>query len=217
MAAPSIPVKYSLAIFDSDGTLANTLPWMRVAYNEAAGRYGLKQVTAESEEHIRDLHGKELLEALRIPLWKLPRIITDLRKRMTDIIDRFELFPGIEESLRALVEGGMRIAIVSSNSRENVERILGPVTSKLISYFDCGASLFGKASKIRRLFRKTGLPNAIYIGDEVRDAEAARQAGVAFGAVSWGHHRMEILSKQQPDECFTSVADLPARLLTAAR
>jgi phosphoglycolate phosphatase len=206
-------VKYSLAIFDSDGTLADTLPWMRVAYNEAANRYGLKRVSAEDEEHVRNLHGKELLNALHIPLWKLPRIIADLRKRMTDIIDRFETFPGIAESLQTLVDGGVQVAIVSSNSRENVERILGPETLKLVSYFDCGASLFGKASKIRRLVRKSGRPNAIYIGDEVRDAEAARQAGVAFGAVSWGHHRMAILAQQKPDECFESVEELCTRML----
>jgi len=29
-------VKYRLAIFDSDGTLADTLPWMRSIFNELA-------------------------------------------------------------------------------------------------------------------------------------------------------------------------------------
>lgn len=38
-----------------------------------------------------------------------------------------------------------------------------------------------------------GAPEAIYVGDEVRDAEAAREARVDFGAVGWGQHSPEAL------------------------
>jgi phosphoglycolate phosphatase len=206
-------MKYPLVIFDSDGTLADTLSWMRGVFNEIAGQHGLKSVTEERYAQIRDLHGRELLKALGLPLWKLPRLIRDVRARMEKSANQFSVYPGIAESLQRLAAGGARLAIVSSNSRRNVERVLGPATGALIHHYDCGASMFGKATKVRRVVRKSGLVDAIYIGDEIRDAEAAREAGVAFGAVAWGHHRIEILREQNPDELFVTPFEIAERLL----
>ena len=73
--------------------------------------------------------------------------------------------------------------------------------------------MFGKASKIRRVARKMGTAHAIYIGDEVRDAEAARAADVAFGAVAWGQNRMELLQDQDPEECFHTPAEIAQKLI----
>jgi phosphoglycolate phosphatase len=84
----------------------------------------------------------------------------------------------------------------------------------LIHHYDCGASIFGKASKIKAVVRRSGTDprNAIYIGDEVRDAEAARKAGIAFGAVSWGLHRVETLLAQDPQELFGTPSELAEKL-----
>ena len=52
----------------------------------------------------------------------------------------------------------------------------------------------------------------IYIGDEIRDAEAAGETGIAFGAVTWGQHRPKILRRQNPAEIFTTVQEIATRL-----
>jgi phosphoglycolate phosphatase len=52
----------------------------------------------------------------------------------------------------------------------------------------------------------------IYIGDEIRDAEAARAASVAFGAVTWGQHSVDALRAQNPDEFFNRVEEITNRL-----
>lgn len=205
-------MKYQLAIFDCDGTLADTLPWMRSIFNEVAATHGLRSVSPEEDEQLRLLQGRELLKALGLPLWKLPRVTRDFRGRMAAHKGQFELFPGIAESLRRVASAGIRLAIVSSNCRQNVERVLSPQVCGLIHDFDCGASMFGKASKVRRVVGKSGLKRAIYIGDEVRDAEGAREAGVAFGAVAWGHHPMAILQQQAPEECFSTPPEIGDRL-----
>jgi phosphoglycolate phosphatase len=49
-------MKYQLVIFDSDGTLADTLPWMRTVFNELALTHGFKQVDPEDHKRMRDLH-----------------------------------------------------------------------------------------------------------------------------------------------------------------
>ncbi|HYV30928.1 MAG TPA: HAD hydrolase-like protein, partial [Candidatus Binatia bacterium] len=69
-------MKYRLAIFDSDGTLADTLPWMRSVFNELAEEHGFRRVEPHDYERFRDLHGTALLRELGLPLWKLPRVVS---------------------------------------------------------------------------------------------------------------------------------------------
>jgi phosphoglycolate phosphatase len=125
-------------------------------------------------------------------------------------IERIPLFPGIPEALVGLAAGGATLAIVTSNARNNVLRVLGPVIAPRISALECGVSLFGKANKLRRVLKRTGIPasQTLFVGDEIRDAEAARAAGVAFGAVGWGYTRLEALRAQAPVHVFERVEDL---------
>lgn len=165
-------------------------------------------------EAFRDLHGRELLKAVELPLWKVPQVMNDMRKRMAEEGAKLSLFEAIDDVLQRLSGAGLQIAIVSSNSRANVERILGPHNAKLINQFNCGASLFGKASKIKAVIRtsKVSAEETIYIGDEVRDAEAAREAGIAYGAVTWGQHREERLRRERPDHVFKAVEEIATKL-----
>ena len=207
-------MKYRLAIFDSDGTLADTLPWMRGIFNELAGEHGFRQIEPRDYERFRDLHGTALLRELGLPLWKLPRVANSMRRRMAEHTGTLSLFPGISDVLHRLAAGGVQLAIVSSNSRENVERVLGANNARLIGHFACGVSVLGKAARLRQVLRRSTVQRsqAIYIGDEIRDAEAAAKAGIAFGAVTWGHHRQEILCRQNPAEMFATVQEITEKL-----
>ena len=207
--------KYRLAIFDSDGTLADTLPWMRSIFNELAAEHGFRRVEPHEDQCFRDLHGVALLRELGLPLWKLPRVVSSLRRRMAEHSGQLSLFPGISDALGRLAANGVQLAIVSSNSRENVERVLGVDNARLIAHFACGASMFGKAARLRQALRQCSVqpPEAIYIGDEIRDGEAAARAGIAFGAVTWGQHRAEILCAQKPARIFTTVREIGDKLV----
>ena len=207
-------MKYRLIIFDSDGTLADTLPWMRSQFNELAEAHGFRRVEPHEHERFRHLHGGALLRELGLPLWKLPRVVSAMRRRMAEHPGEFATFPGIRAALVRLVAGGAQLAIVSSNSRENVERVLGAEDAARITHWACGVSLLGKAAKLRQVVRQSGGPStgAIYIGDEIRDAEAAAKAGVAFGAVTWGQHGAEALGAQQPAEIFATVQEMVEKL-----
>jgi phosphoglycolate phosphatase len=54
----------------------------------------------------------------------------------------------------------------------------------------------------------TAARDSIYIGDELRDAEAARRTGVAFGAVTWGFAAPEALRAEAPDATFSTFDDI---------
>jgi phosphoglycolate phosphatase len=49
---------------------------------------------------------------------------------------------------------------------------------------------------------------AIYIGDEIRDAHAARKVGIQFGAVAWGYTEFQALTRMRPEAAFGNPADL---------
>jgi phosphoglycolate phosphatase len=217
VTAKLLVLKYRLAIFDSDGTLADTLPWMRNVFNELADEYHFRRVAPEEFGRYRDLHGKALLDTMQLPLWKLPIIVRAMRKRMALYDGELHPFPGVPGMLRELRDGGIEVAIVSSNARCNVERILGPENTALVNQFSCGVSMFGKAVKLKQLIARSDVSphEAIYIGDEIRDGEAARKAGVTFGAVAWGQHSEAALRAQQPEHFFNSVPDIARVLLDA--
>lgn len=111
-----------------------------------------------------------------------------MREAMAQGLDGIPLFAGALPLLRALRTRGVACAIVSSNSRDNIARVLGAEGVALVDHFGCGAALFGKRALLRRDARAAGVPTSgiLCVGDEQRDAEAARAEAMDFVSVGWG-------------------------------
>lgn len=204
--------RYELLIFDFDGTLADSADWMIRTLNEVAGQFGLRQVSQDEIAMLRGRSNTEIVRYLGVPMWKLPRIAAEMQRRVAGDVHRFELFTGVDELLRSLDEADIRLAIVSSNSEDNVRRILGETNAKRIDSFECSASIFGKAHKLRTVMRRLQIDasRTLSIGDETRDLEAAREVGVASGAVCWGYATPEILARFAPTHTFATLSDIAA-------
>ena len=202
--------RYDLAIFDFDGTLADSAAWLRSRINQVAQRYSFRQVTDAELERLRGQPSAAIIRYLGVPAWKIPFIASHMRKLVGRDAHRIPLFDGVDALLSSLAQHGVAIAIASSNSEANVRRILGDANAGRISRFACGASLFGKAAKLETILRlqQVSPERTIAIGDEVRDLEAARKAGLAAGAVGWGYATIELLRAQQPDYLFSSVEEI---------
>jgi len=202
-------VTYQLAIFDFDGTLADSFPWFQRVLNDVARKFRFRPVewSKAETELLRAKSAREIMQYLQVARWKVPLISWHMRSLMCRDRDAIQLFPGIDRMLRGLSERGVALAVVSSNSEENVRHVLGPDCATLVGDYACRASIFGKAAKIRAVLRRSRVPAAaaIYIGDEVRDGEAAGQAGVAFAAVAWGYTRVETLAALTPALMLMSV------------
>jgi phosphoglycolate phosphatase len=209
-------MRYALAILDLDGTLADSLPWFRTHVNDVADRFGFRRVAEEDIGPLRRADPRAILARLRVPLWKVPLIARHMRRLKSAHLGEIPLFPGTGAMLRALKDAGMRLALVSSDMEENARAQLGLENARLFSDFACGASLFGKAAKFRRVVKSAGLApeRAIAIGDEVRDIEAARAAGIACGAVTWGYAAPETLRSLGPDLVFERMEDIAPSLLS---
>ncbi len=207
-------MKYDLAIFDFDGTLADTFPWAVSLYENLSEQFGLPRVKPSDYQRIRGLSVREMMQEFHIPARRLPVIGTFAKREMARNLDKLTLFDGIREALRALSMNGVRLAVVSSNDEHTIRTVLGPATAARFSHYECGVAVFGKAKKLRRTLRKTGVPApaAIYIGDEIRDVEAAYHAGIDFGAVAWGYNTRESLAARSPTLLFENVGDLVKKL-----
>lgn len=201
--------KYKLVIFDLDGTLLDSFPWFLSVVNDVAETHGFRRVAPDEVEAMRGKGSRELVEFLEVPFWKIPTIARDMRRMKTERLKDIPLFVGVDRMLRHFSEAGVVTAMVSSDHEENVRAALGDAT-QYIAHFACGASLFGKAVKYKAVLRRTGIPasDAISIGDEVRDGEAAQKAGIAFGAVSWGYATPAALAKTSPALTFASIDDI---------
>ncbi len=206
----SLNKNYSLIIFDFDGTLADSVSWAMTVISPVADKYDFKPVKAEDLERIRGYDPISVFNELGIPLYKVPVIASHLRKMMSGKAEQVVLHNGIKEVLEHLFEKGATIAVVSSNSLKNVRDIMGKENAALIDYLECGATFWGKRHKLSKVLEKSGFSpeEALYVGDEVRDLQAARKVRIAFGAVAWGFNRMDAFMKYNPDEIFRQIYDL---------
>ena len=204
---------YRLFIFDFDGTLSDSFPWFTVALNQVADELRFRRVQGHEVTALRKLPPRALMRHLDIPMWKVPIIGWRMRRLMARGLADISLFDGVHDGLRELRARGATVALVTSNSRANVERVLGPASAARIQHYECGASMFGKASRFRRVLRRSGVPAAetICIGDELRDLDAARQAGLDFGAVAWGFGEAETLRAAGSTALFRSFTEIVER------
>lgn len=200
---------YALAIFDLDGTLADSFPWFLRTINDVADRFEFRRVADADIEGLRHASTREILGHLEVPLWKLPAIARHARRLKAEAASEIPLFAGVEAMLRTLADNGVQLALVTSDSEANAREKLGDAAA-LFSHFDCAASLFGKPAKFRRVVKHAGvkLDQAIAIGDEVRDIEAARAVGMACGAVCWGYAAPAALRALGPDHVFERMDEI---------
>lgn len=211
-------INYKLFIFDFDGTLADTLPWMLGAANVLAKQYNFKQIEENEIPRLRKLDTHEVLKQLNIPAWKLPFIARQGKKLLSENLEQVQLFSTTRTLLKNLKDSGADIAIVSSNSTKNIKNILGKETLNSIAYVECGVSMFGKAKKINKVIKKMNhqKQHSIYIGDEIRDAKAANKIGVDFGAVSWGANTLEAFKKVDTRFEFYDMSEITLKCNAAA-
>lgn len=205
---------YKLVIFDFDGTLADSAAWFLERFNEVAERYRFRKLSHEEIEELRGQNSREIVRQLGVPVWKLPLIARYVRRLSIEDASGITLFPGIEAMLHSLDEGGTTLAVVSSNAEKTIRRTLGARLAASIDHFECGASVFGKARRFRRVLRASGVAaaEAIVIGDETRDIEAARQVGVTAAAVLWGYAKPAAFDGLGPMPTFGTVEEM-ARFL----
>ncbi|MDB4663037.1 HAD-IA family hydrolase [Verrucomicrobiales bacterium] len=215
MARKTTPPAKPLLIFDFDGTLANTLETGIAIYNEIAPGYKLIPITISEAQELRKLNTRALLDHLGISRIMAVKVGAHIKKLLHDRMEQVEIINGTDVAIRKLYDAGYRLGILSSNSAGNIRTFMKRYELlDCFSFFEAGVSLFGKPQRIKKVLRKEkiGAEHAMYIGDETRDMEAARDSHVAGIAVCWGANGREAMLTEDPAYCI----DQPKELLTCA-
>jgi phosphoglycolate phosphatase len=203
-----------LVIFDFDGTLADSTAWAMRAVRPLAERFKFKAVTEDEIAMLRGRTSREIIAYLGLPLWKVPLVAAHGKKMMAAEAHAIPLFSGTGDLLRGLSAAGLRLAIVSSNSEATIRSILGCELAGLVDHYGCGAAIFGKAAKFKAVVKAARISKdrVLCIGDETRDIEAAREAGLACGAVDWGYATRSALADYGPTMMFSAMDEIISRV-----
>jgi phosphoglycolate phosphatase len=196
-------------IFDFDGTITDSFNYVADFLAEEAG---LPPLNSVRKHQLRGLSMAEMARQLGCHWWQWPQLFFRGRRQMEKAVRRFKPFDGMSEIIHKLHGEGHELFIVSNNTTRNIRLFLH--AHHLHNYFlqvYGGVNLFGKAPVLHRLIRDHRLDaaNCVYVGDEVRDVEAAQAAGMRAVAVSWGYAKEAELNAAHP----TVIADRPADLI----
>lgn len=200
-------------IFDFDGTVADTYDVaLRILHDIAATR---------RIEAPRDIESLRMMSAAEV-ISKYKLSVLDLlffEKKYEDGVYRRLLsirpFRGLKHVLAELDKGN-GLGIISSNRRENVFAFLNHTgLDKYFDFLETGSPILGKPRRIRAIMKKHGYSKAdvVYVGDEVRDIEAARKVGIKVISVGWGFNKPKRLKAARPN-FFVS---RPSQLIAAVR
>lgn len=197
-------------IFDFDGTLADSRVVLVAAWNSLAKKHNFKEVKLEELDTLKKLSIKERSRLLKMPLFKLPIILPQFFQLYRQGIKDIKPYEGIKEMLNDLEKKGYKIAIISSNSKDNILYFLEHYQIKNINEILCSNRIHGKDRLITKFLREKQLKSSevIYVGDEYRDLVACKKTGVKMIWVGWGYDAEEVVDPLKPDYKVNSPADI---------
>ncbi len=197
-------------IFDFDGTIVDSFEIVFEIANQLAGKLGYSRITKVEIEKLRGCTVQEQMKKFGVSYLKLISILKEARIIFGEKIEKIKPIKGLVDVLEELKKEGFVLGIITSNSIENTENFLNKNRIDLFDFVFSAKSFFGKHRKIKKVItsRKIVKSEVVYVGDEVRDIEAAKKAGIKVIAVSWGLNSKDILKKHKPDVFINSPVEL---------
>ena len=193
--------KFKNIIFDFDGVIGNTIEEI---VNIVIGFYEEFRHQKANPKDIQKFIGKgimQVIKELKVPITKIPYFEKKVRKELVLRIDNIKIFDGINEVLQQIKKEGYGLGILSSNSTENIRHILKKNNLDFFDFIYSGSSFFGKGKILAKLLKRYHLEakQTLYIGDELRDIQAAKENKISSLAVGWGYNKENLLKAEKPD------------------
>ncbi len=192
-------MSYRFVLWDFDGTLADSMEVSLGIINRLAAQYRFKPIT--DPYGVRKMTVRKFMKEHKIGFLKLPKVTRAFQQALRHEIDKVKLYPGLVRVLKQSRSAGIRHAILSSNSPENIQAFLQ--ANGIAEFFEFTAGCFkllGKARGIKRVIKQQKMlkREVLYVGDEVRDVIAAHKAGIDVAAVGWGINDWKTLATALP-------------------
>jgi pyrophosphatase PpaX len=210
-------------LFDLDGTLVDTVPFILAAVRHAFDGYGRCPTDAEWIAGIGT--------PLRTQLAALARRAEDVeplfaRYRAFWLAEHDRMtrcFPGALEAVRLLAEGGHPLGVVTAKIEEGAWRTLRHTRLDAFMGAVVGADSCPRAKPdpepvLLALSRLGRAPSeALFIGGSPHDLVAGRRVGVRTVAALWGACGRDVLAAAEPDHLLAAVDELPGLVAALAR
>src|SRR3989339_1657765 len=197
-------IKY--VMFDFDGTIADTLPYSFQRFLEIAKALQLNDLSERQiVKEIRSKSYQELLRGSFKRAWlKLPYVVNMIKNMQIELekeMENIKFFTGVKKFLFDLKKKGYKLAIISSNRIENINKFIKHNDLDIFDFVHGKTDLFGKSGYLGKFLTdfKLDKSEVVYVGDEIRDVEACKKVGIKMIGVSWGLHTIEALRKAGVD------------------
>jgi len=200
-------------LFDFDGTLVDSYHCVLAKTRLLACEHYFRNLSDDDIEALRDLSSGEIIKFLKIPLYKIPKLIREMRKHLHNEMQHLTPFPTMYSVVERLYNNNCSLGILTSNSVDNVAKWLDiNDMSRFFDFIHTESNYFSKKYLLKKTLSsyKIDKSQAYYIGDETRDIEAAKKNKVKSIAVTWGYNSEKALLKSQP----SFIAKVPNDLVT---
>jgi len=186
-------------LFDLDGTLADTAPDLAAAVNRLRADQGLAPMPLEQLRPFASAGARGLVhagfgvkpgdgeyDALREAFLEFYRERPCVDTR---------LFPGIAELLQVFARRALPWGVVTNKATRFTERIIAALRLAPACVV-CGDTTPHFKPHPAPMLHAAGLlalptKDCVYLGDDLRDIQAGRAAGMRTVAVEWGYHHPE--------------------------
>ncbi|MBR3242760.1 MAG: HAD family hydrolase [Parasporobacterium sp.] len=208
-------MKEYMLLFDLDGTLWNSAKEVADSWNIVLQKRN-PSIPLLTASDLNSLMGKTMDEIAELILPEMP---LEGRRELFRECEEFEvayiaehgakLYPKVKETLKTLSDAGYRMAIVSNCQKGYINAFFTSMHMK--TYFcdmeEWGNTKKSKAENIRLVMERNQFEKAVYIGDTIKDQEAAQIAGIPFIHTAYGFGEVE-----NADGTIQKFEDLPALL-----
>lgn len=217
---------FDLVMFDLDGTLIATAPEIFDAVNDTLRRFDLPEVT---QEQVNDWIGHGTRELLIQALAHSGKTnLATVRESDTLVLiaaefdkhyqsrcgTRSHLYPQVRETLVALRERGVKLAVVTNKEGRYTATVLdvhqlSPLFDRVVS----GDTLPVKKpdpTGIQSCLDAYAVPphRALFVGDSSIDVATARNAGVTVWVLPYGYNMGQPIEACAPDRVIVDCSEL---------
>lgn len=208
-------------LFDLDGTLADTAPDLAAAVNHLMVARGLEPTPYERLRPFASAGARGLIGAA-FDLQPEDSGYEELRVAFLEnyesrLAEESRLFAGIPELLRALEQADIGWGVVTNKAARFTEPLIpqiGLQHAGCVISGDTAAHPKPHPAPLLEAARRLGLAAADcwYVGDDLRDIQAGRAAGMATVAAAWGYCGALEPSTWEADAIVQTPAELLERI-----
>jgi HAD superfamily hydrolase (TIGR01509 family) len=206
--------QFKAVLFDLDGTLVDSMNLHALALSAVLRERLSLDFRPEELRHL--ISGRPSAEMLAdFTRERIDELVQAWRDYERPLLSQVPLFPGVREMLSDLVKHGVKLAVVTSQTRD--EMTLWRQQIKLDGFIDLWVSSDDvekpkpAPDSVKVAVERLGCrpEESLMVGDSSFDLLAAKAAGVPFGAACWNPDTAQLLADLQPDLTFS----LPAQVV----